>query len=138
MKKEWETEPNVVKFEYNGLKCFILRHSSFLHLCGYVGLPPSHFFYEKKNIEQLPLNIHGGITFSEFGDGSQDNLFEKGYHWIGFDCNHSFDFVPGAQFFDNQTNLSYKNIDFAIREVKSLAKQLDPINITIKKLIQSD
>lgn len=43
--RPWENEPNEVFFTHLGLPCCIVRHVSFGHLCGYVGVDPGHPFH---------------------------------------------------------------------------------------------
>lgn len=146
MKKEWETEPNEVKFEHSGFKCYILRHPLWSHLCGYIGLLPSHPYYGRKNVKSLSLVVHGGINFGEFGKGNKG--FEEGYYWLGFDCNHSSDYSPG---FWNLTpnkkpmpklgsldEINYRNIQFVTLQLMGLANQLVPTNLAVKKLQGED
>lgn len=52
---------------------------------GYVRIPEGHEYYGK-NYDDIPVNVHGGLTFSDniFGDGKK---FSDGY-WVGFDTAH--------------------------------------------------
>lgn len=57
--------------------------------CGYVRLPLGHPWHGK-HYDDLPVEVHGGLTFSEAdadcNKGGEDNAF-----WIGFDCAHCMD-----------------------------------------------
>jgi hypothetical protein len=58
---------------------------------GYVGLPSWHPYYGLSK-EEIPVNIHGGLTYAQLDD--ETNL------WIiGFDTNH---------FGDNMTHYDFK------------------------------
>jgi hypothetical protein len=74
-------------------------------LCGYVRIPDSHPWFDKGYgssfcghdgcYEHTPaaiIDVHGGLTFAGRPIG-----IEAG-HWFGFDCSHSGDLVPGANF----------------------------------------
>ena len=52
---------------------------------GYVRIPEGHPYYEK-NYEDIPVSVHGGLTFSNhiFDNGK---YFSDGY-WVGFDTAH--------------------------------------------------
>lgn len=55
------------------------------HLCGYVRLRASDKYYGK-HYDQIPVQCHGGLTFSELVPAA-NKFLPKGY-WIGFDCAH--------------------------------------------------
>ncbi len=142
---EWVEELDDIIFEYKGFNCNISRMflkepcvDAFFggHLCGYVDLPEDHKFFEKK-YDDIDVDCHGGLTFSE----------EKEGKWrIGFDCAHSFDYCPSLEFF-KKTNKrmlefkkkfplpkgyedfslfypAYRNVEFCINECCSIVDQL--------------
>jgi hypothetical protein len=52
---------------------------------GYVKIVPDHKYYGK-NYDEIPVDVHGGLTFSdEIKD--DDNFGSEGY-WVGFDTAH--------------------------------------------------
>lgn len=56
--------------------------------CGYVVLPQGHP-YHGKTWEELPFDVHGGITFSQFApDWAEDFDFNEDEWVIGFDTAH--------------------------------------------------
>lgn len=79
------------EFESLGYKCRIVvgediqRPSYFRegHRCGYVGLPKDHIASIIGNCDDIPVQIHGGVTYAGLED---DGLF-----WVGFDCSHTGD-----------------------------------------------
>lgn len=119
--KEWENEPDKVEFEYLGFKCLILRNPELKTLNGYIGLPKSHPYYGK-DYNDIDVEVHGGLTFS-----GQGGRWDKHYWWIGFDCAHAGDLMPGADIpgrITNRWDLSYRNIEYVKNELKHLAEQL--------------
>lgn len=140
---DWIDEPDWVKFEYVGFNCLIARvvkrepyanEEAYFggHLCGYIFLPDNHPLHGKP-IDEIDLDCHGGITWSE--------LTDEGC-MIGFDCGHSMDLIPTMEqqrctrggFIDfikipeeykklSLFNPTYKNLSFCIKECKKLAKQ---------------
>lgn len=53
--------------EATGYECIILRSDAGGHLCGYVGIPPSHPLYGVKHQaipEDLDIEVHGGLSYS--------------------------------------------------------------------------
>jgi hypothetical protein len=125
---EWEHEPDRVEFEYLGFKCLILRHPEFKHLCGYIALPPNHPYYGE-HYDDIPVEVHGGLTFADEGDGKRRL---KGYWWIGFDCGHSNDYIPFLG--PPRKYLRYRNIKYVTNELKKLARQLTPEGMLEKHL----
>ncbi len=115
----WGDEPDKVQWvdEATGYDCLIVRGPSGA-LCGYVGLPPEHPFYEldysqiegtwdyETHSEKPPLaeiRVHGGLTFADFctpGEPiegichiAEHGATEKPW-WLGFDCAHVDDDHP--------------------------------------------
>ncbi len=120
---EWMDEPDREDFEHTGLKCLILRHHEFGHLCGYVAVPKGHPCHGKDYDhipydDLIPVEVHGGLTFSREGDG---DTWPKGYWWFGFDCAHAWDRVP---YMPVDLDGTYKNFRYVRRETEGLAKQV--------------
>lgn len=71
----------------SGLPCVVLYRPE-KHLedyrCGYVGVPKGHPLYGKQYTE-LDIAVHGGLTFSDRGDGQ---YLDRRHWWFGFDCAH--------------------------------------------------
>ena len=148
---EWSVEPDSVEFEYEGYKCKVLRQSHLDgkdhqymfggYLCGYIFIPSNHPFHEKP-YEDIPVECHGGLTFGET---------LSGMYCIGFDCAHSFDYVPSIEHmkktctwmspikdldeklfnkFPNHKHLlqkTYRNIEFCIDQCEEIVDQLKEI-----------
>lgn len=73
--------------------------------------------------------MHGGVTFTgNFGEN-------KDLYWIGFDCGHAGDLIPGlykdcpevAELMDSTFNV-YRTFGYVREQVKSLVKQLKDID----------
>lgn len=47
----------------------------------------------------MEIEVHGGVTWSEWGDGDRRRHHYdddgKRLFWIGFSCGHSDDYIPG-------------------------------------------
>lgn len=136
---EWVEEPDIVKFEYNGFHCLIRRifddenkvDDIYGHLCGYIDIPKCHPFYQK-HYDEIEIDVHGGLTFSDVIDG---------FWTIGFDCAHYCDYKPGYEMYKRNSvfndlfpipesfkkhalfNPEYRNIAFCIEQCKSMADQ---------------
>lgn len=140
---EWETEPNRKHWidQDSGLDCLIIRNPHFLSLCGYVGVPRSHPWYGK-SFDDLDVEVHGGLTFVGpcvghiCHDATTEPVANVDVYWLGFDCGHSFDFMPGlqkeirdgmAKIFDIPERMlpeeTYKNMDYVTEECRKLAAQ---------------
>lgn len=75
------------------------------------------------NLEGI-IRVHGGLTFSQQGDGE---TWDKDLWWLGFDCAHSQDLVPGMRVdyleFGSR-DVAYRNIEYVKKETMRLAEQL--------------
>ena len=143
-KGEWDDEPDMVTFKYRDYPCRIFRCVSGYYLCGYVTLEMDHpFNSEKYKFEwDIPVEVHGGITFCEICILKEDASSEV--FMIGFDCCHFGDFVPSVQankYFNSDLqeykqliaskvpecsyllDSTYRNIDFVKNEIKSMVDQ---------------
>lgn len=66
------------------MPCAIVKHENGGHLCGYIGVPPSHPWYgrdEGMGSNQLPhIDVHGGITYAShsiYGHPTEIALLEE-------------------------------------------------------------
>lgn len=90
------------------------------HRCGYVTVPEGHPFADK-DYNDLYLDVHGGLTFS---DGRK----------FGFDCAHWDDAKDPALMSEEYLNIhaiyprldhgTIKTLEFCVAECESLASQL--------------
>lgn len=71
----------------DGIRCVIKRGPA--SLCAYLGVPVGHPLANNE-AENLPLRVHGGLTFGKEGDGK---YFPTGFYWYGWDYAHSGDYV---------------------------------------------
>lgn len=76
----------------NGLKGLILKVGGWY--TAYVGVPKGSGLagiLEKYSLDELPIEVHGGITF--FGCGMEGDPRGEGYLWIGWDYAHAGDMI---------------------------------------------
>ena len=71
----------------------------------------------------LFLQVHGGITYSEYDLVFIDEECTGKVWWLGFDCDHCDDLAPFTDDPDWEMG-TYKDFDYVLQEVKSLAEQL--------------
>jgi hypothetical protein len=133
---EWDIEPNMKKWidKDTGLTCFAVRVKWSGHLCGYVKIPVGNRYYRKPYYSQnynrysrhrrrnpeKELRVHGGITF-----GGQPARYTGGRlrgSWLGFDCAHYSDMVPGMEKFTSDG--VYRNLAYVEEQCKKLARQI--------------
>lgn len=68
---------------HGGLRCKVVRSLYLGHYCGYVEIPRVLRDADFESFDsEFDFDVHGGVTFN---DG----------RWVGFDCAHAGDFVPG-------------------------------------------
>lgn len=125
-------EPVFDEFKHKSLICRVVKHNSFN--CGYVGVPKEHKCFENSYHDiEYEIDVHGGLTFSDFFEHIESN-YNK-YYYIGFDCAHGGDFIPGVNFGLSTTHInSYKDYDFVKKECIKLAEQLIEIDPKYKIL----
>lgn len=139
----WQDEPDKINWtdEATGLPCMIVRGPAGA-LCGYVGVAEGHPLYRVDYGHKVfpYLEVHGGVTFT---DGCQENgdghgichIPEPGQPddvwWIGFDCAHGFDVMPGLESRMRESGMSYieaiatyKDVRYVTTECTELAAQL--------------
>lgn len=90
------------------------------HPCAYIGLPIEHP-YSGKPYEDIPINCHGELTFSHFGNDIQaggpklewaEDVPDFRY-WIGWDYAHYNDFAGGmAEFLKEECQKTGIDIPF--------------------------
>ncbi len=108
------TIETVKEFEHKGLKCTIKKVTFFKergHLNGYVELPKQ---FTEVSMDDLPLSVHGGITY-------------KDKEVIGFDCAHDF----------TEHYKDYWNVERVEEECKRLAECISALtwdNIVMAKI----
>jgi len=110
---EWDNEPD----EWEGEMCYAMRHSEMGHWCGYIGLPEGHPWFGE---QQIDAYVHGGITFTADHKPQQD---PDGLWWVGFDCAHACDIVPGLQRLTRIPGATYKTLEFVQRQIVQLMEQ---------------
>ena len=76
------------KGKYKGFDYFIL--SLGIYPTAYVRIPKQHKYY-KKDYEDIPISVHGGLTFSG-RDFTFNPITLKESWWIGWDYIHAGDF----------------------------------------------
>lgn len=141
-KGPWQKEPDKVQWKdkETGLPCLAVRHPEFGHWCGYAGVTDENTFFGVDD-SACNLDAHGGVNFSSFCD-EQDkkkgvcHIPEPGepdrVWWFGFDCNHGYDFAPGATSYFQSVGISsslgfrgvYRSLDYVRQQCQRLAAQL--------------
>ena len=138
----WDLEPDKIQWQdkKTGLPCLIVRNH-FGGLCGYVGVPHDHPFYEKdyKEVNDAGAPAHGGLTYAnKCIDGPEDqtvcHLVEPGEDddtwWLGFDCGHFMDVQPRMLAIEQQFEMNlmpgstYKTVGYVEEHVRILARWL--------------
>lgn len=124
----WQQEVDRLEWRHNGFPCLMVRHASFGHWCGYVGIPPGHPYYEK-NYDDVPVEIHGGLTYASQCNGHVCHVAMPGepehVWWLGFDCAHLGDLSPGMSAdYRVSSREQYRTLAYVQRETNELATQL--------------
>ena len=114
-------EPTSFSFFHRGFPCLGCI-GNLETWCGYVGVGEEHPLY-KIHYDDIEIEVHGGLTFSSC-DLPYDGVSEV--WWLGFDCAHAGDRIPGFSVHPvfNQSASIYRDIDFVKNECRSLVEQL--------------
>ncbi|RUN75492.1 hypothetical protein EJC47_15795 [Sphingomonas sp. TF3] len=141
-----------------GYECIMLRHDPDGFLSGYVGVPEDHplFGWDHEAIApEIGIDVHGGLTYSRICNdepspqwsleaeahrichvvvghaslNTTDDRVHSGQWWLGFECNHLYDVVPGRPqhrqgFMGAETHAEYRDDAYVVREILNLAAQL--------------
>ena len=107
---------------YKGYHLMVVFINAFR--CGYVGLPKGHK-YVGKHYDELDLDVHGGLTFSEHNH----RLKKEGYeYYLGFDCAHFDDGADLKYMKENGATLDemmiYRHMDGEVRTKKYVLSEL--------------
>ena len=113
-----------------GFTCMVMRHTDLGTYNGYVGLPKGHPYWGKA-YDEIPVDVHGGLTFGEQGKWFK----ERGYlwpnpdlWWMGFDTAHAGDYIPawGEELGGGLTSepVHYWTLKKVVAETERLAEQL--------------
>ena len=120
----WDQEPDWAELDHAGLPCLLMRNGAGAW-CGYVHVPPYHPCWREAADDgdghyYWPFVVHGGITWvggRDFSDGRRLTT-------IGFDTNHFGDRAPERFRPTDPITGYYRNFEYAVAEVKSLAEQV--------------
>ena len=104
------------EFEYLGYTAKVVRYAEYGHLCGYI---KTDFELSDEMYQALEDNSHGGITFNYKG-------------WIGFDCNHTWDFNLEWYYKFKENELSF---DFETYSQEEVYRDLVYVIQTLKNMI---
>ena len=141
----WDDEPDKAEWrdEATGLPCMIKRNHLGA-LCGYVGAPRAHALYgiHYSDAEDvLEYAGHCGLTYSATCDergeecpedtichlpleGEDDDVW-----WLGFDCAHAWDVVPGMhEFIGFMPDAAYRDWEYVTQCVTQLAAAVSTAN----------
>lgn len=135
----WDNEPDKVQFKDadTDYDC-IVRRGPLGAWCGYVGVPGGHPYFNKGYNDIDDVDVHGGLTFADHCHGDEEtgicHKSENEVWWIGFDCGHWSDLMPGMgdQFrIESGEHINYRDIDYVKNETLNLARQLKNIELGI-------
>lgn len=126
----WMDEPDKAQWIAHGLDCLIVRGPAGA-LCGYVGVPKSHPYFEKDYNDVPTECAHGGLTFAAKCEPNaneakhichrHDIAANAEVFWFGFDCAHSGDLSP--LYSPHWGENIYRNFDYVKNCVEGMAEE---------------
>ena len=121
--KNWAPDNRVIdmldKGIYKGYHYAIVSFGS--HPCAYIELPKGHKYYGK-DYDDIPIDCHGGLTYSREGILPSSNDYHKDGYWIGWDYAHLGDYCGWLNVFDS-TGKKWTTEEI-LQEVKEVIEQL--------------
>jgi hypothetical protein len=90
-----------------GVRIILMRGPASITV--YLGIPPTHPL-AGYGYDDLPIDCHGGLTFSSEGGGH----WPEGYYWYGYDYAHAGDYT---QFKDSPSLVFEDDKKWTIKEV---------------------
>ncbi len=125
----WSSEPDKEQWTdaVTGYACLLTR-GPLGALCGYVGVPDDHPWYDVDydDIEPYP-DVHGGLTYSSLGQGAICHVPEPGepesLFWLGFDCAHAGDLTPAFRYYSFDEHTTYRTTGYVKAQCALLAGQ---------------
>lgn len=121
-KGEWDGEPDKLLWKHKGFDCMIVRNQMGA-LCGYVGVQEGHPWFGQ-DYSDVNADAHGGLTYGDYCQGHICHPGPEKTYWLGFDCAHSGDIVPGMMKYGLDYG-DYRNLNYVKHEVNRLAEQAD-------------
>lgn len=110
----------------------IRKHPRFETLNGYLGIPKGHPWYQVDH-NHIDTSVHGGLTYAAHHSSNQIEGLDPTLDiwWIGFDCGHAWDIIPGIEKLEKELGFepiriegsSYKDRDYVFNELEELAQQ---------------
>ena len=116
--------------EYNGYKFWIISYGS--HPCAYVELNKEHPYYGKCNCDayDLDINVHGGITYGNYGLGS---TVSNEHFILGWDYNHFNDYNYNDEKYGLTSGKKWTTEEI-FEDVKNVINQLREMEIKHGKI----
>lgn len=105
----------LVNGTYKGYEIRVISYGT--HPCCYIKLAEGHK-YHGKNYDDIPLGVHGGLTFSD--NVKQDERWSDGW-WIGWDYAHLGDRYGNYEDGEEYSTLELlKDLKCAVDELETL------------------
>ena len=110
---------------YLGYNFWIISYGS--HPCAYVELQKEHPYYGRCDCDtcDLDIDVHGGITFRNYGLG---NTISRDKYLLGWDYNHynDYNYIDGQNGWTSGKKWTTEEI---FDDVKSVIKQLKEVEV---------
>ena len=111
IEKDWISEA--------GLRCVCLIVEYGTHRCGYVEVGKDSPLFGL-DYDQVPVECHGGLTYSSEKEGRDDYPVKSDGWWFGFDCWHADDGLIGG----GTRKRPERSMNYVVKQCESVAKQL--------------
>lgn len=116
---EWDNELKAARIIVGDTPAVALKNWGHAW-CGYIGFPPGHSMFGESYIDHYEdwPDVHGGWTYSDRAEHLDAIAGMSGLWWIGFDCAHSGDLLPGMLGYSKRRSWeSFKTIEYVAGQI---------------------
>lgn len=134
----WHAEPDRVEWTSQDIVCLALRADVTGAWCGYIGVRPGHPWHGR-DYDAIECSVHGGLTYAHAAHAPQiDSARDVSLWFIGFDCAHWRDRMPGMEAFYSKIGMNtaeairgtYRDLAYVMTETENLAQQARAARVT--------
>jgi hypothetical protein len=119
----WLDEPDEWEERIDDFHLVVYRNAALGFLNGYVGVPLNHKLSGEQYETLDNIYVHGGLTFSDYGEHLRNPIFDKNRWYFGFDTGHCGDFAPVMHynsFYDIDFGDIYRDMNYVKSNVVDL------------------
>jgi hypothetical protein len=116
----------------DGIGCLIRRAN--WAIAAYLGVPKEHPFC-LLNADDIPLRVHGGLTFGYDFDSQNEN-WPDDYRWYGWDYGHYLDITTrDGELEIDEERKTFWTVEMVEKEIKDAIYDFKKLILMVEKVI---